>query len=119
MVRRPQGRHRLSCREFPEARPACREAPETLRLTWVLTSGETEVRGMWVFSPGETPGARKVGGSPGEIGGARKTGVPRTKVFTMYWTIIAYTRLKCQFAGGTLHVYECEGELTCNCINSA
>ena len=39
-------------------------------------------------SPGETPGARKVGVSPGEIGGARKTGVPRTKVFTMYWTII-------------------------------
>ena len=29
--------------------PACREAPETLWLTWVLTSGETEVRGMWVF----------------------------------------------------------------------
>ena len=25
---------------------------------------------------------------PGETGGARKTGVPRTKVFTMYWTII-------------------------------
>ena len=71
MVRRPQGRHRLSCREFPEARPACRE-----------------VRGMWVFSPGETPGARKVGVSPGETGGARKTGVPRTRVFTMYWTII-------------------------------
>ena len=57
-------------------------------LTWVLTSGETEVRGMWVFSPGETPGAWKVGVSPGGIGGARKTGVPRTKVFTMYWTII-------------------------------
>ena len=53
MVRRPQGRHRLSCREFPEA----------LWLTWVLTSGETEVRGMWVFSPGETPGVRKVQGS--------------------------------------------------------
>ena len=87
MVTRPQGRHRLSCREFPEARPVCREAPETL-LTWVLTSGETEVRGMWVFSPGETLGARKVGVSPGEIGGVRKTGVPRTKVFTMYWTII-------------------------------
>ena len=50
MVRRPPGRYRLSCREFPEARPACREAPETLWLTWVLTSGETEVRGMWVFS---------------------------------------------------------------------
>ena len=61
MVRRSPGRHRLSCREFPEARPACREAPETLWLTWVLTSGETEVRGMWVFSPGETPGAREVG----------------------------------------------------------
>ena len=66
MVRRPQGIHRLSCREFPEARSACREAPETLWLTWVLTSGETEVRGMWVFSPGETPGARKVGISPHE-----------------------------------------------------
>ena len=88
MVRRPQGIHRLSCKEFPEARSACREAPETLWVTWVLTSGETEVRGMWVFSPGETPGARKVGISPGEIGGARKTGVPCTKVFTMYWTII-------------------------------
>ena len=51
--------------------------------------GETEVRGMWVFSPDETlDGARKVGVSPGEIGGARKTGVPRTKVFTMNWTII-------------------------------
>ena len=59
MVRRPQGRHRLSCREFPEAMPACSEAPETLWLTWVLTSGETEVRGMWVFSPGETPGVGK------------------------------------------------------------
>ena len=88
MVRRPQGKHRLSCRKFPEAKPACREAPETLWLTWVLTSGETEVRGMWVFSPGQTPGARKVGVSPGDIGGARKTGVPCTKVFTMYWTII-------------------------------
>ena len=43
---------------------------------------------MWVFSPGETPGAREVGVSPGETGGARKTGVPRTKVFTVYWTII-------------------------------
>ena len=32
----------------PEARP-------------VLTSGETEVRGMWEFPPGKTPGARKVG----------------------------------------------------------
>ena len=42
---------------------------------------------MGVF-PGETPGARKVGVSPGEIGGERKTGVPRTKVCTMYWTII-------------------------------
>ena len=83
MVRRPQGRHRLSCRKFPEAKPACREAPETLWLTWVLTSGETEC-----FPSGETPGALKVGVSPGEIGGARKTGVPRTKVFTMYWTII-------------------------------
>ena len=84
MVRIPQGRHRLSCREFLEAMPACRDAPETLWLTWVLTSGETEVRGMWVFSPGETPGVRKVGVSPGEIGGVRKTGVPRTKIFTMY-----------------------------------
>ena len=88
MVRIPQGRHRLSCREFPEARPACREAPETLWLTWVLTSGQTEVRGMWVFSPGETPGARKMGVSPGETGGARKTGVTRTRVVTMHWTII-------------------------------
>ena len=88
MVRRPQGRHRLSCREFSEARLACREAPETMWLSWVLTSGETEVRGMWVFSSGETLGAQKVGVSPGEIGGARKTGVPRMKVFTMYWPII-------------------------------
>ena len=88
MVRRPQGRHRLSCREFPEARPACREAPESLWLTWVLTSGETEVRGIRVFSPGETPGAQKVGVSSGEIGGAQKTGVPRAKVFTLYWMII-------------------------------
>ena len=53
-----------------------------------LTSGETEVRGMWVLSPGETPGERKVGVSPGETGGAWKIGAPRTKVFTMYWTII-------------------------------
>ena len=43
---------------------------------------------MWVLSPGETPGARKVGVSLGETGGARKTGVPRTKVNTVYWTII-------------------------------
>ena len=63
---------------------------QTMWPTWVLTSGETEVRGMWVLSPGETPGVRKVGVSPGETGGARKTGVPRTKVITiyMYWTII-------------------------------
>ena len=45
----------------------------------MLTSGETEVRGMWVFSPGETPGARKVGVSLGEIGGARKTVFPARK----------------------------------------
>ena len=45
---------------------------------------------MWVFSPGEKPGVQKVGVSSGETGGARKTGVPRTKVFTMYWTIIVY-----------------------------
>ena len=50
----------MSCREFPETRPAYRKAPETLWPAWVLTSGETEVRGMWVFSPGETPGARKL-----------------------------------------------------------
>ena len=96
------------CLVFPTARPAYREVPETLWPTWVLTLGEIEVRGMWVFSPGETPGARKVGVSPGETGGARKvgvspgetggarkTGVPRTNVFTMYWTIIVSTRLKC------------------------
>ena len=47
--------------------PASREAPETLWLTWVLTSGDTEVRGMWVLSPGE-------------IAIARKTVVPRTGV---------------------------------------
>ena len=47
-------------REFPEARPAFWEAPETLRPKLVFTSGETEVRGMWVFSPGETPDARNV-----------------------------------------------------------
>ena len=88
MVRRPQGRHRLSCRKFPEAKPACREAPETLWLTWVLTSGETEVRGMWVFSQRRDTRCAESGCFPGEIGGARKTGVPRTKVFTMYWTII-------------------------------
>ena len=55
----------MSCREFPEARPAYWEAPETLRPKWVFTSGETEVRGKLVFSPGETPDARKVGVSPG------------------------------------------------------
>ena len=60
------------------------EVPETLWPTWVLTSGETEVRGMWVISPGVTRdarkvGARKVGASPGEIAIARKTVVPRTK----------------------------------------
>ena len=49
----------LSCREFPEARPAYWEAPETLQPKWVCTSGETEVRGMWVFSPGETPRMRR------------------------------------------------------------
>ena len=65
MVRRPQGRHRLSCREFAEARPACREAPETLWLTWVLTSGETEVRGMWVFFPGRDTRCAESGGFPG------------------------------------------------------
>ena len=54
LLRRPQGRQILSCRGFPEARPAYWEAPETLRPKWVFTSGETEVRGMWVFSPGET-----------------------------------------------------------------
>ena len=60
-----EGRNILSCRGFPEARPAYWEVPETLRSKWVFTSGETEVRGMWVFSPGETPDARKVGVSPG------------------------------------------------------
>ena len=59
------GRHILSCRGFPEARPAYWEAPETLRPKCVFSSGETEVRRMWVFSPGETPDARKVGVSPG------------------------------------------------------
>ena len=83
-----QGRQRLSRREFPKARPAYREVLETLWSTWVLTSGEIEVRGMWVLSPGETPGARKVGVSPGETEGARKTGIPRTKVLMMYLTII-------------------------------
>ena len=39
---------------FPEARPAIGEVPETLWPTGVWTSGETEVRGMWVLSPGET-----------------------------------------------------------------
>ena len=34
-------------------------------------------------------GARNVGVSLVETGGARNTGVPRTKVFTMYWTFIA------------------------------
>ena len=75
-------------REFPDARPAYREAPETMWPTWVLTSGETEVRGMWVFPPGETPGARKVGVSTVETGIAQKTDVPRTNVITVYWTII-------------------------------
>ena len=65
LIRTPQGRHILSCRGFPEARPAYWEAPETLQPKWVFTSGETEVRGIWVFSPGETPDARKVGVSPG------------------------------------------------------
>ena len=55
----------MSCREFPKARPAYGEAPETLWPTWVLTSGEIELHGMWVFSPGETSGGRKVGVSPG------------------------------------------------------
>ena len=70
----------MSCREFPEARPAYWEAPETLRPKWVFTSGETEVRGMWVFPPGETPDARKVGVSLGETVVAWKTGVPRTRL---------------------------------------
>ena len=51
---------------------------------------------------GQDRGARNVGVSPGarhqvrrswvlprgDTGGARKTGVPRTRMFTMYWTII-------------------------------
>ena len=56
----------MSRREFAKARPAYREVPETLWPTWVLTSGEIEVRGMWVFPRGETPGARKVGASLGQ-----------------------------------------------------
>ena len=83
----------MSCREFPDARPAYWEAPETLRPKWVFTSGETEVRGMWVFSPAETQDARKMGVSPGETVVARKTGVPRTCMNVC------------------LHVYECIIEL--------
>ena len=64
----------MSCREFPEARPAYWEVPETLRPKWVFTSGETEVRGMWVFSPGETPDALKVGVSPGRDCGSAEDG---------------------------------------------
>ena len=45
MVRRPQGRHRLSCREFPEARPACTE----VRGKWVFPQARLEVRARRVF----------------------------------------------------------------------
>ena len=67
----PQGRHRCRVANFPEARLAFGEVPETLWPTGVWTSGETrEVRGMWVLSPRARPEvcgrARKVGVSPGE-----------------------------------------------------
>ena len=77
------GAHRknINCRtrDFPKPNRLIGRLPKTLWPTWVLTSGETEVRGMQVFPPGETPGAWKVGVSPGETGVAWKTGVPRTK----------------------------------------
>ena len=86
----PQGRQPLSRRGFLKARPACGEAPETLRAVWVFGSGETSsvqarlrctecgcfprarhrMRGKWVFGSGE-------------IGLARKTDIPRTKGFNV------------------------------------
>ena len=61
MIQSPQGRQIVSCKEFPEARPAYWEAPETLWPKLVFTSVETEVHGMWVFSAGETPDEWNVG----------------------------------------------------------
>ena len=49
-----QGRQRCCVGNFPEARPALGEVPETLCPTGVKTSGEMEVRGIWVHTPGET-----------------------------------------------------------------
>ena len=76
----PRGRQLLSHMGFPEARLACWEAPETLRVVWVFGSGETEVRGRWVLSPGASHRMRgKWVFPPGETGLARKTVVPQTR----------------------------------------
>ena len=62
----PQGRHRCRVGNFPEARPAFGEVPETLWPTGVWTLGLTEVRGMRVVSPGESTLCAEDGYSPDE-----------------------------------------------------
>ena len=56
----------MSCREFPEDRPAYMEVPDALWSTWVSTSGRIEVRGMWVLPPRQDTRCADRGCFPGE-----------------------------------------------------
>ena len=74
----------MSCRGFPEARPAYWEAPETLRpphiVNWTCAQKVGVYFGHVDLTPGETQDARKVGVSPGEMISARKTVIPRARL---------------------------------------
>ena len=72
---------------FPEARPANREAPETLWPTWVLNSGETGAQNVGV-SPGRHTRCAESGYLPERDWSSAEDGCSRTKVITVYWTII-------------------------------
>ena len=79
----------MSCRGFPEARPAYWEAPETLRAPHIVDGTRARKVGVYFgrdrsaryvgVTPGKTQDARKVGVSPGEIISARKTVIPRAR----------------------------------------
>ena len=108
-----QGRHHSRVGNFPEARPAFGEVPETLWPTGLRTSGETEVRGKCGCFPRarlEVRGrARKVSGPRARVPYARKTVIPRMSInccLLNYGAMI--TRLKCQLSGDVLHLCECD-----------
>ena len=76
----------MSCRGFPEARPAYWESPETLWPPHIVAGPREWKVGVYFerdrcaqyvgVSPGETQDALKVGVSPGEMISARKTVIP-------------------------------------------